>query len=123
MWSSVKTDSVRARDAFSKTLRPVGLIAWINNTLAIPAGLVNAKLLSAAVTAALSGDVKRVIQMSLLTFACVVTFKALSLFLDIFGSRQSMRAMHHCKMALYKRLLSAPLRVLFSLTSGEMLEI
>ncbi len=114
--------SVNLRKVFSKPLRLPGILAWFNSALTIPYALVNARLLSKIISAAINGEVNQVLKFSLIELCFVLVYKAILSCLSFFGSLKSMKAIQQCKMILYSNILSSPLNLLFSSTNGSILE-
>lgn len=105
-----------------KILRPVGMIRWVKNAIRIPATLLNAKLMSDVVSAALDRDIQKAINYSVSILLLVIIFKIISLLLSIVIAEKSKCETHKCKMILYKQLLMSPLHLQYAKSRGQILE-
>lgn len=110
------------RRIISKHLQFVGALAWLISIAAIPYGLINARLLSEIIAAAMNGEVDRVLKLSAIEICFVVLYKLILSCLALYKSLKDMKATQRCKMILYNHVLTSPLDLLFSSTTGGMLE-
>ena len=86
---------------------------------AIPVGLLTARVLAAAVTAAVAGDTTAVLNAAWQLPALLLGWKAAETLgtwaLELYESR----ALHRCKLSVYETWLSGPLARLYAQSSGE----
>ncbi len=94
----------------------------INSLVSVPYRLLNAKMLSEIVSAAINGRVDTVINRSIILICLVLGYNLLLSALGMLRSLKDMTAMQKCKIILYKHLLASPLDLLFESTNGSILE-
>lgn len=118
-----KKQSITPSEFFAPYLRNVSVAAWILALIPIPIGLINAKLYSALVVDATSGNVKSV----LICCAVIIGILVISKVFDVVAGgayqRALEQAMHKCRIAMYKVYLSAPLSVLMRTGHGDAAEM
>lgn len=119
---SGKSPAAPSRD-FAPILRRVSIASWFLKLLPIPIGLWNAELLSRTVGCAVSGDSGGVLRtggflLLLLTFTKTFDFLAGAAY-----GRASSRALHRCKLLLYRRFLSCPPFLLYTAEHGQATEL
>jgi len=112
----------KLRKIFSKPLRFVSLLTWFDNIAAIPYGLINARLFSKIISAAIGGEVNRVLKFSVITICFVILYKFILSCLTLLKSIKDIKSTQSCKMILYNNILASPLNLLFSSTNGSILE-
>lgn len=112
----------KLRKIFSKPLRFVSVLTWLNSIADIPYGLINARLLSEIISTAIRGEVDQVLKLSAITICFVILYKLMLSCLALFKSLKDIKSTQHCKMILYNYILTSPLNLLFSSTNGSVLE-
>ena len=86
---------------------------------AIPVGLLTARVLAAAVTAAVAGDTAGVLRAAWRLPALLLGWKAAETLGTWALALYESRALHRCRLAVYEAWLSGPLARLYAQSSGE----
>lgn len=120
--TSRRTGSGASRE-FSPILRRVCIAAWILKLIPIPMGLWNARLLSRTVTAAVSGDSESVLKTGAILLLLLAFTRAFDFATGLQHRKASSRALHRCRLLLYRRFLSCPLSVLYGMEHGQAVEL
>ena len=118
----IKNSTNKLRKFFSQPLKLISILNTINSLAAIPYGLLNAKMLSEIVSAAINGRVDTVINRSIFLICLVLGYNLLLSALGMLRSLKDMTSMQKCKIILYKHLLANPLDLMFQSTNGSILE-
>ena len=120
--TSRRTGSGASRE-FAPVLRQVCIAAWILKLIPIPIGLWNARLLSRTVTAAVSGDSESVLKTGAILLLLLAFTRAFDFATGLRHRKASSRALHRCRLLLYRRFLSCPLSVLYGMEHGQAVEL
>lgn len=112
----------KPRRAFSISLRTVCFLNWFKSIVAIPYGIIYARLISEMVSAAISGEVNNVLKLSVITVCFTIIYRLVLSGIELLTTLKDMTASQCCKMILYSAILRSPLNVLFSRTNGDILE-
>lgn len=111
------------KSEFAPVLGKVCAAAWVLKLIPIPVGLWNAALLSRTVTCAVAGDTGNVLKYG----AAVLLLLALTKIFDFAAGsaykRAASRALHRCRLLLYRRFLSCPLSLLYKTEHGQAVEL
>ena len=118
----IKNSTNKLRKFFSQPLNLISILNTINSLAVIPYGLLNAKMLSEIVSAAINGRVDTVINRSIFLICLVLGHNLLLSALGMLRSLKDMTSMQKCKIILYKHLLASPLDLMFQSTNGSILE-
>lgn len=118
-----KIKTAKKKSGFFPVLCRVSAAGGILKLISIPVGLWSAGLLSRTVTFAVTGDSGNVLKygaglLLLLTLAKIFDLAAGSAY-----KRAASRALHRCRLLLYRRFLSCPLSLLYKTEHGQAVEL
>ncbi len=108
--------------AFSPILRRVSTASWLLRLVPIPVGIVTAKLTARIVSGATDGDIHAVLITSALLLSVVLGTKLFEVLAGIAYDQALSKAVHKCKITLYRRFLQGPLHILYATEHGEAVE-
>ncbi len=114
--------NLSASRVFSPMLRRVSLAAWILRILPIPFGVLTAELSANLISSAIDRDIGNVLRVGLSLLAVIFGLRLFDVLTGIAYDRAAAKAMHLCKMELYRRFLTCPLSTLYSTGHGKAIE-
>ena len=88
----------------------------------MPLGVIIARLTANLVAKATEGDVRCVLRTGTILLRVVITMKLYDIIVGTYYQRTLSKALHKCKISLYKHFLSNPLHILFSSQHGDSIE-
>ena len=104
---------------FSKILYRVSFASFLLKLVAVPVGLIQAKLMSDVVMSATAGDFYGVLKKGGLIILLIFLVKIFEFVTQIAYQRAKSNAIHKCKLDLYKQYFSSPLSLLYSSSAGQ----
>ena len=104
---------------FSKILHRVSFASFWLKLVAVPVGLIQAKLMSDVVMSATAGDFYGVLKKGGLIILLIFLVKIFEFVTQIAYQRAKSNAIHRCKLDLYKQYFSSPLSLLYSSSAGQ----
>ncbi len=111
-----------ASQVFSPILRRVSLAAWMLRIIPIPFGVLTAELSANLISSAIAQNVGEVVRGGLTLLAVILGLRLFDVLTGIAYDRAASKAMHRCKMELYRRFLGCPPDVLYSTGHGKAIE-
>lgn len=104
---------------FSKILHRVSFASFWLKLVAVPVGLIQAKLMSDVVMSATAGDFYGVLKKGGLIILLIFLVKIFEFVTQIAYQRAKSNAIHRCKLDLYKQYFSSSLSLLYSSSAGQ----
>lgn len=100
-------------------LRRVSMASTLLKLVAVPVGLINARLISNVVVSATDGDYAAVLYKGGLILLLLLGVKLFEMVTQSAYQNAKTEAVHGCKMTLYRHYLPSPLDLLYQSSAGE----
>lgn len=104
---------------FSAVLYRLSIVSTLLRLIAVPAGLIGARLLSDVVLAATAGDFKSVLQKGIVIILLVMAVNIFDAIAKTAYQNSRFNAVHQCRIRMYRHFFLNPLHVLYRSSAGE----
>jgi len=104
---------------FSGILHRVSLASFLLKLVAVPVGLVQARLISDVVMSATAGDFYGVLKKGAAIILLILAFKVFEFATQTAYQKAKANAIHQCKLRLYRQYLFSPLSQLYDSSAGR----
>lgn len=104
---------------FSNILRCVSLASFLLKLVAVPVGLIQARLISDVVMLATAGEFYGVLKRGVVIILLILTVKIFDFVTQTAYQKAKTNAIHKCKLRLYRQYLSSPLSLLYDSSAGQ----
>lgn len=104
---------------FSHVLHRVSFASFLLKLVAVPVGLIQAKLMSDVVMSATAGDFYGVLKKGGLIIFLILAVKIFDFMTQTAYQRAKSNAIHKCKLRFYRQYLFSPLSLLYHSSAGQ----
>ena len=104
---------------FSKVLHRISFASFLLKLVAVPAGLIQARLMSDVVMSATGGNYYGVLKKGVLIILLIFLVKLFEFVTQTAYQSAKSNAIHKCKLRLYKQYFSSPLSLLYTSSAGQ----
>lgn len=113
---------MKKQDLFQAQLQNISIASWLLKLIPIPVGILTAELLSDIVSAATEGSTGGVIRKGGILLLILVLFKFFEITTGVAYQKAKAKALHKCKINLYRTFLTNPMHVLYAAEYGGSIE-